>query len=281
MYSRRYYPRKSRSYNRKKRINRKFSPALYKHDIPTFFQQKGRIIQTSPLRLNPIPTQLPNSKTLQNMYNVLLKAKYPNVGPVDPPPAPPPLQSYVVSFNKSFYDMYYLANHQLSYSYLSTFVTSNADLTPLPVGWDYQFDLYNIQFRINIAPNTTNDTQFHIDLVNPLLTDPNPYQIVLKTLNTSGGTNGLSVAWITSFIPVTENQAKLTRASFTSSNVTVQQQTVSTNDNVISDNGWYPIISTDHNPEDGDNYLEFVNNSQILPFLSITFTVLCTPIQSS
>lgn len=280
MYSSRSYHRRNKSYYRKKRINRKFSPALYKHDIPTFFQQKGRILQTTPLRMYPIPTQLPNTKTLENMYNTLLKAKYPNVGPQPSPEPDPPLQSYVVSFNKSFNDLYSLENNRLTNSYFPTLVTSSAELTPLPAGWDYRFDLYNIQFRQGIAPNYSSETQFHIDLVSPILSDSNPYQFVIKSVTTSGGSSGLSLAWVTTFIPVSANQAKLTRCTYTTSSFNVQQQTVSTTDNNITDNGWYPLLSTDFDPAEGDNYIQFTLNSGDAPTLYMTFTVLCTPIES-
>ena len=279
MYSSRSYTRRNKSYYRKKRINRKFSPALYKHDIPTYFQQKGRIIQTTPLRMHPIPTQLPNTKTLENMYNTLLKAKYPNVGPVEPPPPDPPLQSYVSSFTISATQLYNLTDHRLTPNDLTQLTTTYGDLTTLPEGWDYQFDLYTITFRETIIPHETDATQFHIDLVHPILTDPNPYQFVIKTLNTSSD-GGLYVTWMTSFIPLNSDLAKITRASFTLQGVTVQNPSVATNDNDITDNGWYPLVSTYFDDPEHPNYIEYVPNTTSISPLNMTLTVLCTPIQS-
>ena len=209
----RYY---SRSYNRKKRINKKFSPAAYKNNVPTYFQQKGRIIQTSPLRLYQIPRQLPNMKTFDNMYNILLKAKYPNVGPVDPPtPAPQvPLQPYIVSFRASSSYLYTLTDHQLTPTNLVDLVNNSGQLTELPDGWDYQFDLFTLEFRHEITPDSSNTDLFHIDLTHPIFVD-NPYPIVLKTLTTNAGSFGLHLVWLSSLIPVSSNQAKITRGSYT------------------------------------------------------------------
>lgn len=276
MYRRKYY---SRQYNRKKKINKKFSPSAYKNNPPSYYQQIGRIIQTSPLRMYEPLTQIPNSKTLEKMYNTLLKAKYPNVGPAPPPPPELPLQPYVVSFKILASDIYNLPDHRMFPINLAEFCSNSGSLTPLPPGWDYQFDLYTLEFREFIIPNDSDTSQYHLDLVHPVFPDNSPYQFVIKSLST-GSSGAINIVWLTSLIPLTENQAKITRGAFTTAGITITNPTLNTNDSLITDNGWYPFLSTAFDPDSQLNYIEYVANNSTISSLNVQCTVLCTPIES-
>jgi len=279
--SRRYSPRyRSRQYYHKRNINRKFSPAAYKNNPPTYYQQKGRIIQTSPLNLYQVPRQLPNSQTLDKMYNTLVKAKYPglNPQPTPTPPQPPiPLQPYIVQISTNLSSIYDIEDKKMTPFRLYELVTASGQLTDLPAGWDYRFDLFNIIFNQVYNPNTSNTSQFHLDLTHPLFTDNTPYQFVIKSVTTSASTSSFSVSWVCSLIPNGANSAKITRAAYTSASITITTPTIATNDSIVSDNGWYPILSTSF--EDEINFIEYVLNSGSNPSLNVTYTVLCTPIQ--
>lgn len=278
--SRRYSPRyKSRQYYKKKNINRKFSPAVYKNNIPTYYQQKGRIIQTSPLHLYSVPRQLPSSETLKEMYETLIKVNYPNVGPQPTPPPSLPLQPYVSQFSLNSQQCYALENHKITPLMLEYLVETYGNLTPLPEGWAYRFELFTISMSHRIPQNSTSIAQYHIDLCNPILSNMNnPVQIVIKSVTTSGGTTGVSAAWLCSFIPIEENYGRIPRCTYSTGSITVSNLTLATNDSEVNDNGWYPIISSDGLPE--NNYLDFVLNSgEFPPELLLLFTVLCTPVQ--
>lgn len=275
--SRRYSPRyKSRQYYHKKNINRKFAPAAYKSNPPTYYQQKGRIIQSSPLHLYSIPRQLPNSETLKKMYNTLLKINYPNVGPNSTPQVP--LQPYLASFTLTAAQLSDLPDGKLNPTNFSTLVRNTTELTNLPSGWEYKFELFTIEFRQRIASGLVESSQYHIDLVHPIFV-ANPYSIVLKTVSTTGSGSTNSIVCLTSLIPVDANQVKVTRLAYTTSGYSVTSPTIASNDPVINDNGWYPILSTAYS--DNQNYLQFVLNSgSFSDELYLMFSVLCIPIES-
>lgn len=274
--SRRYSPRyKSRQYYKKKNINRKFSPAAYKNNIPTYYQQKGRIIQTSPLHLYSVPRQLPNSETLKNMYDTLLKVNYPNVGPNPTPQMP--LQPYLVSFALTAAEINtFTEDGKLTPTKFQSLVSISTELSNLPEGWGYKFELYTIEFRQRIGSGLVESNQYHIDLTHPIFVD-NPYSIVIKTVSTTGS-NNTNIIMMTSLIPVQPYEVKLSRLAFTTQGYTITNPTLTSDDADINDNGWYPILSNSY--PDEQNFLEIVLNSGRIPDdLYMLFNVLCTPVQ--
>lgn len=266
--SRRRYPyyRKRKYNSSRKKI---FSPNLFTSNIPSYYQMKGRTVQQSPrLMYNP-PTEMPSSKTLQKMYDTLLKAKYPNVGPQILP-----LKPYVIEHETTINII--SDNTDSKFSPLDLLTTIQSKLTPLPSTWRYKIECFNINFQASQGSGTSSPVQYHLDLYHPILTEQtNPIQLIYKTVTTSAFG---PVQWNANLTPTQINQLRYTRASYTTGGIAFTQPVVATLDDNITDNGWYPILSTEYDPQ--QNYLECVINSGVLGYNPIiAFSVLCTPVQ--
>lgn len=272
MYStRRYYSRpKSRQYYRKKKINQKFSPAAYKNNIPTFYQQKGRILQTSPLKLYQVPRQIPNSKTLEQMYQILLKAKYPNVGP-----------SQSFEYDGSFYNIYSdtlrnvfrfsgddaTSSIKIDSQWLSNYIENLPGKPPLPDG--YKWDARILGFNIDY-PVAFDYAQWHIDYNNPIISQPIQLVIKSNTATTSAPVYNYS----TMLFPTSDSNLSYTQIYFTSSGMNRRYQTISTNVTINPELEIYPMIDTDNDENYFIDCTRDLTQTQIQLQGNITFYII-------
>lgn len=216
--SRRYYPRyKSRQYYHKKKINQKFSPAAYKNNPPTYYQQKGRIIQTSPLNLYQVPRQIPNSQTLQKMYNALVKARYPGVGPSSGGTIDPNLEINFSVNNIPITDIFSFADDstptsvKIGKEYCDYIISTVPNLPPPAAGYRWFAALMYILYDYDQG-QVANTSQFHLDYVNDWLTS-NPLTLMQKTLTTNSVTDSYNgIIFLAGYYG---NNIKYARVTFT------------------------------------------------------------------
>lgn len=259
MYSpRRYYSHpKSRQYYRKKKINQKFSPAAYKNNIPTFYQQKGRILQTSPLKLYQVPRQIPNSKTLEKMYNLLLKVKYPGVGPDIILPIDPNLEINYAVHNIPIMDLFSFTDEstatsiQIGKEYCNFIISALPTLPPPSQGYKWGAALMTILYDYDLG-SVPNTSQFHLDYVNNWLSD-SQYQLIIKSVTTTATLDELN--GIIFFAGSVGNNIKLARIQFTTSSLNNSMRTTATSIPVASGSDFISIISSTD-----DNYLEITRD---------------------
>ena len=165
-YRRYYYP-----YSKKYYLNKKFSPYLKKVNTPTYTQQVGRIIQTSPRRINTNKKEeKPGPDTLDKFYNILLKYGYNLPNPPDPPgPDIPPVftRTYKFTTRELFEnsDIHWFTSFDLNNVGLSLNVPA------LPDGYSYLFEVSNIVYFYDLNPGTSDGSIYELVVHNPHLFD--------------------------------------------------------------------------------------------------------------
>ena len=146
-----YSPRRRKYISKKYYRNRLFAPALAKANIPNFYQMKGRIIQQSPSNIKEPVTENMTQKKLTQMYETLIKFKYPPVMsnlPFDPTPytfvtdSEPIILSEIA--DNVVFDNNYFQNM------LDNFEKPNA-----PEGYSYYFDVIQCFIEAGVIENDT------------------------------------------------------------------------------------------------------------------------------
>lgn len=275
MYSSRYhYPYRYR----KNRIQSKYSPAARKQEWPTYTQQKGRILQTSPrFMYNPI-NNLPNSKTYDRMYETLQKVKYPAL-------IPQPLPNQVLPFaiTNDFVlstlfdgDSPILDNVKLQILMDDYLLNNLPELIQYHPNWTYQ--IFNFYLINRYSSYAFNDWQFHIDWKSNLIGGQS-YQMVLKTVD-----NPMSFDYATPRItvqPRSVNELRAYRISQTTGgNFTQTYNDLATNDPNTADNGLYPLIDTSAGTDSlYHSEFEWVSSQYPTNDLNIRFvaSIICFP----
>lgn len=277
MYSSRRYYRKSKQYYRKKRINKKFSPSLYKHQVPTYFQQKGRIIQTTPLNIHPIPQSLPNSKTLEKMYNTLIKAKYPGVTPS------PSIQYHGWYFNLlpasipelfSFPSESATTSDYINSTWLSTYVENLQSRPPLPEGYEIEAHVMGISFDF---PANTSTAQYHLYWTSPLFQNAVPL-IAKETQSTIE--NDIYNVYLTAE-PHDSSHINISYIRYTTQTLYPVYTSYGTQMGIDPTAAYYPLISTSDNPN--TTFIQIVRSTfpvDKLPYGGINFFIVYRYIES-
>lgn len=233
------YKYRSRQYYKKKRINRKFSPALYKSPIPDYFQQKGRIIQTSPARIPIVPRYLPNGETLDKMYNTLIQANYPGVIPS-------------AQYN-GYYFTYYQTNIKdiftfssptvvtsdvIDSKWLNDYVTNYVQRPPLPEGYEIHADIFALNFDFTQG---TDESLYSLIWHSPIKSSD-------TTLISKAQSSTLAYDYNNMFVllsPRSTNQIFYNQISFSSASISQSISSGYTDQNISTDNQYYPFVTSD------------------------------------
>lgn len=253
MYSR--YRYKSRQYNRKKKINQKFSPAAYKNNVPTYYQQKGRIIQTSPRIMYEYPTEVVTKKKLDQMYDALFKAHYPGVGISGVKITPDIILQYNIS-NVPIMEIFQFEQADsatsipIGQSFCDYILTTIPNIPEPAPGYKWGAGLMSILYDY---PDTQlNVSQFHLDYVNNWLSN-NQLQMIIKSLSTNAGSNGYN--GIIFFSPMTHLSARWARINFTSGAMSNSLMNAGTISELNTNTDFISIISSTET-----NYLEITRD---------------------
>ena len=223
-----YYNKKKYKY-KKQKTRQLFDPAS-KNPYPNYYQQKGRVIRSSPLHIYQAPTIQPTLKTYEGWYQQLLKMNYPNVGPNREPFFKPfvvnrQLDLEYVTQETLVFDQQFINNHDFP------------GVPDLPTGWHYNIELQAISYRRNPV---TDNSLFKLVLNSALLDESSQnFEIIKKTSN-----QWTQQIWGTfQIIPISSNLAGSYQLVIGSSIPNEQYVELITNDENISDNGYYPFIA--------------------------------------
>lgn len=269
------YKYRSSQYYKKKRINRKFSPALYKAPIPSYFQQKGRIIQTSPARIPIVPRFLPNRETLDDMYNTLIQANYPNVGPSSSFQYDgwyyhifsAPL-SEIFTFPSSTPYTSYPVNTQWLKQYLDSLV----ERPPLPEGFDIEGNIMQLHYSIPAGSSTS---RFTLTYNTDLYADP-IYLISKSTDSTFTDPTYNNLLYLQND---TSDDVIYAKLEFGPDSAYIYQDQFTPNSSISIDDSYLPFIST----SDNNNRKQLVatrSNTSDIPYGNISFLIVYKYIES-
>lgn len=236
MYSprRRYYKRRSLKYYR----NNLFAPSLKKAPLPNYYQMKGRIIQQSPAYIKNSDTQLMTQDKLQELYNTLVKFKYPMLPAFDP-------SGYLFYYVTEPYQLNTLGEEfDFDMTFFQTLVGSLEKPAP-PSGYHYSFDVISILFRTTGYESQVDASRFNFNWETDLLTS-RQLAIITKTLNSS---ELAAYTAILQAIPYQSEKCYVSRIAFTNSTMTLTNSLQNTTDENINDDGYYPFVTSDSSSE--------------------------------
>lgn len=261
-----YKPR-SRQYYKKKRINRKFSPALYKHSIPTYYQQKGRILQTTPYRMPIVPYSLPDYKTLDKMYQTLVKANYPGLSPS--------VQYngyYFTSYSGSIADVFtfpspsVMTSDVIDSQWLNNYVTNYIERPPLPDGYTIEAHIFSLNYDF---PDGTFDSQWYLTYHSSIFSQD--INLIEKSTSSTLSVPYYNIHNILS--PVKSDLLRYTSVTFASTSIAMNFASSYTTSSVDVNTEYYPFIATTDPPL--TDYLRVIRSTAgTVPFGNITFLII-------
>lgn len=232
MYSprRRYHRYQSKKYYR----NNLFAPTLHKANMPTYYQMKGRILQQTPSRIKNAPTEMLSRPKLDEMYETLVKAKYPI-------PIPPVPSEDFVDFEYNFKtDFISMANWPsvIDLQYLNTFVAAQLpNLPEPPEGYSYGFQLTFIDFTYK-NNNTTDTDRFSFSWDSSL--SASVQSLISKSQNTTGSLDFNGEVYASLAGP---QFMRYSQVAFTTTSIQYRFTSFLTSD-IVQGEDLYPLITT-------------------------------------
>lgn len=234
-----YNPRRRKCYSKKYYRNRLFAPSLTKANMPNYYQMKGRIIQQSPARIKEPPTQMITREILDKYYRKLVEYKYPGINPSPTPPPPFDPSNYIFYIHTENVSSIRLPGQiNLEYLYNNYVQQAIAGLPSAPTGYSYVFDLVSINFvRAGVTSDDTGNYSYTWN--SNLFTAP--IAIIQKTQTCTQRAGGDFLIFA---VPASGLNIKYSRVTFTNSSIQYTIGSTVSTDEVHSDDGFYPLISS-------------------------------------
>lgn len=237
-----YTGRRRKYYSKKYYRNRLFAPSMMKANMPNYYQMKGRVIQQSPVRIKEPVTEIMTRDKLDEYYQKLVQFKY-------------KFPTHIVNPDAFFYHFNTTTITLLSLgetcefnadNIYSNFVSSIISQLPAaPVNYHYIFNVTYITFSRGYFPmEDTSRFNFNWDAS---ILQAQQLAIISKTQDsTIEQSVQLPVLAVSTG---TSNIMRVARLGYTSGNVTFTFSNQNTNDQVTTDNGFYPLITNDSQSE--------------------------------
>lgn len=223
---------KYKRYSKKASLNDIYSPSAYKNNPPTYTQQMGRIIQTTPLKMYPIPTSMPNSRTFDRMYDTLVKINYPKVVTNIPG---------VLYWTSSRILLNTLEDHTIfnAASLTTLYQTKLATLPEPPSGKHWYFDIIGIIWEQPTTNQQSDTSRFWMKLTTSLFNEPK--YIVDKSFDFTRQ-NPQTVQIL--MYPYEPNICEISSVQYSTVSAAEVVSRIQSNDADIGDDAFYPIVST-------------------------------------